>query len=1120
MKANTIKETLRLFTEKSIVDASAALLERLGINYTTVLKDVPLDEYFKENDFLFQYVEKANEALDHIWHIGDIEDSSFPESSVKPDGNSAQYYTMSVFACEVKPTAVFSRSLAVALTRAFNRVSSKSVNFSDDLPVIVLMLQNGMLSIATCERSRRLDDRGERVGKVTLLRNIDCHRPHPGHRQILERIADEVKGCHTFEELHSKWAKSFSIDILSDNFFKEYKEIYEEIVEYATGKRMVKVGSKWEEHNNNTPCVEIMNEFSRFDNPEKSIRDYVKKLLGRLVFIQFLQKKGWMGVPAGDSWEGGDPAFLQNLFENTDKKESFIDDVLEPLFNDINTNRMENGDLITSPNVGVNKKVPYLNGGLFEEDEFDKTNFSLPSRFFAKLFDFFSRYNFTIDENAPDDVEIGVDPEMLGRIFENLLEDNKDKGAFYTPKFIVEYMCRESLISYLQTGVDNETTLQTYRDFVTSHDVDKLKSEDVLYVNKKLREVKICDPAIGSGAFPMGMLKELFECSLALSKKVEKRTPAEIKKDIIQNSIYGVDIEKGAVDIARLRFWLSLIIEEDTPHALPNMDFKIMQGNSLLEQYKGINLDDIYDGDRQLTLALGDDEEVLQTQFKDYLIEYFIEDDHSKKKVLLENIDNAVKALVKSKTFGNTEIVAAVDSLNLRNNQDFFLWHTWFSDVLKEKRDHKGKVIKGSGGFDIVIGNPPYVNVELMSPESKEIYKKTFKCFYKRSDMFALFMEQSLLNLTNRNGTVMLIIPSVVHTNMSYKPLRDLILKNKWLSEVCYTGGDVFNAPTVDTTILRCCKAGNSTITLKHAVCFDSPKTSIVESNYFSTFSNVISISDNNEGSLFAKLFNKRLKPVGDFFSVFQGIVTGNNPAYIFETEIEAIEKGIESELLHPLCHGRDIGKYVVKSRDRRIMYMNNSVDINKYPSAKHWLLPFKEKLEERREVKKGTIAWYSLQWPRVQSELDTKEKILLQRTRNEALPTRIVATIDDTGVYGMEGIYFVLPKEENAPSLRYLLGVINSSLINYLFKTKFLNLAIKADYLKQVRLPKESKEIVSLVDQALKAKHDDVEADTSAIEKRIDRLVFELYGLTNAEVKIVNPEEPISGAEDDLFMA
>lgn len=381
--------------------------------------------------------------------------------------------------------------------------------------------------------------------------------------------------------------KAFSVEALSDLFFKEYKKHYEDIIEFITGKRMVKVANKWEEQITGQPCREIMQEFAQFPDTEKAVRDYVKKLMGRLVFIQFLQKKGWMGCSAGESWSDGDKEFVQNLFDKTSHKNTFVDDVLEPLFNDINTKRI--GDLASSPNVGVGIKIPYLNGGLFEKDDYDKTRFPLPAEFMKKLLDFFASYNFTIDENDPDDAEIGVDPEMLGRIFENLLEDNKDKGAFYTPKEIVQYMCRESLIAYLQTDVKDDAIKQSIRQFVSTYDATVLPEKLKETVDQKLKDVKICDPAIGSGAFPMGLLKELYACRKAI-EGIDDDTAVSIKTHIIQNNIYGVDIEKGAVDIARLRFWLALIVDEKDPHALPNMDFKIMQGNSLLEQYEGVEL--------------------------------------------------------------------------------------------------------------------------------------------------------------------------------------------------------------------------------------------------------------------------------------------------------------------------------------------------------------------------------------------------------------------------------------------------------------------------------------------------------------------------------------------------
>ncbi|MCF0186416.1 MAG: class I SAM-dependent DNA methyltransferase, partial [Bacteroidaceae bacterium] len=519
-----------------------------------------------------------------------------------------------------------------------------------------------------------------------------------GHRSrtAIKQFEDLKKSALDLKAI----TKAFSVEALSDLFFKEYKKQYEDIIEYITGKRMVKVANRWEEQLTGEPCKAIMREFAKFPDAEKAVRDYVKKLMGRLVFIQFLQKKGWMGCPAGDSWNDGDREFVQNLFANTAYKNTFVDDVLEPLFNDINTPRK--GDLVSNPNVGVGIKIPYLNGGLFESDEYDSTAFPLPAKYMKNMLDFFASYNFTIDENDPDDAEIGVDPEMLGRIFENLLEDNKDKGAFYTPKEIVNYMCRESLIAYLQTDETDETIKDSIRQFVTTYNTSVLSEDLVVSVDQKLKDVKICDPAIGSGAFPMGMLHELYACRKAL-EGIDDETAVSIKTHIIQNNIYGVDIEKGAVDIARLRFWLALIVDEKTPHALPNMDFKIMQGNSLLEQYEGVVLSGMSINEQtqkkakkgqawQATFAF--DERFALENIQNAIKEYYLTDDHAMKESLRGIVNDNVRNYIVNLKGCTDDIKLKIENLPIPNDK-FFLWHIYFKEVFD------------NGGFDIVIGNPP-----------------------------------------------------------------------------------------------------------------------------------------------------------------------------------------------------------------------------------------------------------------------------------------------------------------------------------------------------------------------------------------------------------------------------
>ncbi len=908
--------------------------------------------------------------------------------------------------------------------------------------------------------------------------------------------------------------KAFSVEALSDDFFDEYRNQYAEFVKFLTGKKYVKKGNKWVEQVVGEPDEQF---YSSFGEDEKLVRDYIKKMMGRIVFLYFLQSKGWLA---------GNLHYMHDLFHGASEevKADFLDKVLEPMFFGLLNTKPEDRSAAPLVNgVGVKyipgaDQIPYLNGGLFQQEQIDEVDSRFPAEMFRSLFDFFDSYNFTIDENDPNDAEVGVDPEMLGKIFENLLEDNKDKGAFYTPKEIVRYMCQESLIAYLQTGIEDEETKTHIANFVKTYEVEELggaTSELAQSIDQRLKDVKICDPAIGSGAFPMGLLRELYACRKAI-EIFDPDNAADIKRHIIQNNIYGVDIEKGAVDIARLRFWLALIIDEKEPMPLPNLDFKIMQGNSLLESFMGVDLNvtskEVKTGkDTKKTrgvLSLGFEEVDIQKTIQDLVKSYFSITDHAFRAQRRQEIDKYVKDYIKICAAGNHEVLAAVDELEIPNNQ-FFLWHTYFNDVFEK------------GGFDIVIGNPPYVNVEGISVEDKQIYKRTFSCFEKRADLFSLFLEMALTMLSSDEGIVTFIIPSIIHSNLSYKKLRNLFLDNKWLSEVCYTGGKVFHAPTVDTTILRLNKSGNKKIVLKNAVDFQNPQVGSVPSDYFSLLQNLISISDQKTNNLMGKLFNSSFPRVDKYFSVFQGIVTGNNPAFIFDSEEEALSHGVDKELLHTLCHGRDIERYAVRSRERRILYLNSSVDISKYNNTEKWLSSFKEALINRREAKNGSIKWYSLQWPRVKSELDLKEKIWIQRTRNESLKIRIVATLDNQGCYTSEGVLNVIPKNSTI-SLRYLLGILDSKLINYLFATKFLNLAVKGEYLKQLRISVgtelEKKEIELKVTEILEMKQGDISADTTSLENEIDFLVYHLYGLTYEEVLIVDPDTPITREEYETY--
>lgn len=580
---------------------------------------------------------------------------------------------------------------------------------------------------------------------------------------------------------------AFNVEALSKEFFGKYKAQYEAFVNYmvdpTNGMRQDFIDTDFDHTGMAADKIR--------DREEKPIRDYVKKLLGRIVFLHFLQKKGWLGVPAGKEWGEGDRDFMLKLFKNAieRQKENFLDDILEDLFAEgLDRNRSDKGDLYDTEVNGIGKcRIPYLNGGLFERDELDKKSSHFPAAYFDSLLTMLSQYNFTIDENDPNDAEVGVDPEMLGRIFENLLEDNKDKGAFYTPKEIVQYMCRESLIVYLQTD-QKEEDKECIRQFVTTHDAALLGDlkEDI---DQKLIDVKICDPAIGSGAFPMGLLRELFFCRSAIEPNIVENA-ANIKRHIIQNNIYGVDIERGAVDIARLRFWLSLIVDEKSPEALPNLDFKIMQGNSLLEQYKGADLATMTEkkvGAGQGVTIFDSMLDVYRKNLRDKLTEYYACPEHDKKVQLRKDIADIVK-----KELSEQGINIDFGDIDMSANNQFFLWHTWFHDVFSRPSKE---------GFDIVIGNPPYVK-EYVNRHAFDGFRETSPYYMGKMDLWYGFACHGI-DLLCQSGHLCFIAQNNWTTSAGAKKMRNKIVEDACILQMIdFNTYMVFENADIQTMIM------------------------------------------------------------------------------------------------------------------------------------------------------------------------------------------------------------------------------------------------------------------------------------------------------------------------------
>ncbi len=914
--------------------------------------------------------------------------------------------------------------------------------------------------------------------------------------------------------------EAFNVEALSDEFFNRYKEHYLSFVAYiadpSNGIRQHFLDTSFD-HTGMTPD-------KVHDREEKPIRDYVKKLLGRIVFLHFLQKKGWLGVPAGKPWGEGDPNFLMNLYlqATPPQKENFLDRVLEPLFSDaLDKNRSRVADVFNTKVPGFeNVRIPYLNGGLFERDEQDKLDCPLPARLFDELLTMLSQYNFTIDENDPNDAEVGVDPEMLGRIFENLLEDNKEKGAFYTPKEIVQYMCRESLIAYLQTGRTEEER-QSIRLFVSGHDPKLLASpglrESVL---EELSDVRICDPAIGSGAFPMGLLRELFYCLCALSPGLAE-DPALVKRHIIEHNIYGVDLDRGAVDIARLRFWLALIVDEREPITLPNLDFKIMQGNSLLEQYEGYDLSHIMDE----TEEVFDFDTCNRALVQEHIPRYYATDDHHERLRLRNSISEAVKKLIIANVAGTIE--DKLNPIDIHETDLFFLWHTWFSDVFSRP---------GKPGFDIVIGNPPYVQLQNNHGVLADTYEDAgFKTFERTGDIYCLFYERGLQLLCP--GGHLCFITSNKWMRAAYgEKTRSLLAEGSDpLLLIDFAGVKIFESATVDTNILLLRKAESRHSTLCAVTSRKEPEAVRNLASFVREHSSICSFHGGDSWVILSPIeqsIKSKIEaagtPLGDWdIQINYGIKTGCNEAFIVTThkrdELLALcrtpeERQRTERLLRPILRGRDIKRYGYTWADLWLIYLpwhfpyqlDSSITgasakaeaafREQYPAVYSHMLAYKEKLSKRNQSETGIrYEWYAMQrWGANYWEDFNKPKITWKR-----VGSILRFCYDAQGNYPLDSTCFA-----TGENIEFLCCVLNSPMGHYMLSgaptTGTGDLLISVQAVEPLRVPKISGELNAFFKECIERMLD----GTLRTEDDINEKIFDLYGLDEEERKYIRSRE------------
>ncbi|GKS56550.1 hypothetical protein YTPLAS18_00770 [Nitrospira sp.] len=959
-----------------------------------------------------------------------------------------------------------------------------------------------------------------------------CHTAQARFLDLLQDTKDNPTLVHVED--------AFSVEAVTKEFFTQYRKLFEDI-NAALENLAIKDKT-------------IRDEFRK--NHVNTV-DFAKKLMGQIVFLYFLQKKGWLGVEKGKDWGTGPHNFLRQLADSKyGTYANFFNDILEPLFYDtLATDRGHEAWCKT-----FKCRIPFLNGGLFEplgDYDWKRTDIILPDKLFTNyeiveegitgtgVLDVFERYNFTVNEAEPLEKEVAIDPEMLGKVFENLIEENRRKGlgSYYTPREVVHYMCQESLINYLNTALNTEkefiawakpiqtkllgepepeqlglkTTVQ--RENIPRSDIatfvhlgDQISHYEAVetryaikmpnsiekharLIDEKLAEITVCDPAVGSGAFPVGMMAEIVRARSALTpyfNDIHDRTPYHFKRHAIQNCLYGVDIDPGAVEIAKLRLWLSLVVDEQDVKQikpLPNLDYRVVTGNSLLGfPFKSQRLHEI---------------EKLKARF-------FEEADYDRKARLKQDIEKTLIECFES----------SKRSLGYEVNFDFGIY---FSEVFDAK-----------GGFDVVIANPPYVRQEKLKEIKPTLKAVGYECFNGIADLFVYFYERGI-KLLRVGGAIAFISSNKYYRSGYGKALRGFLARELTLDRLIDFGdAPVFEAIAyasilTGVRVTPSQKTAPRCYTWEQGMSFDRIAQVIFERGQEIPQSEL-----KPEGWQFkipgVYALRHKIKlagvPLGTFVHerIYNGIKSGHKDAFTLSNEQR--HRFAESEpesraLIKPLLKGRDIRRWRIEPTSRWLLYVSwhfpykpeDAIDSSstaaekafrkQFPKVFAHLATFREELLKRDQSEIGIrYEWFCLSRPRPESAPYFKSpKIVFPDIAVE--PS---FAWDNLGHAVENTAYFI-------PAQKWLLGVLNSK-VAFWFLCQISNtirggfVRFIRQYVEQIPIPDASPEkqqaVECLVDRILAAKQEGVEADVSALEQEIDQMVYALYGLTREEIQIV----------------
>jgi hypothetical protein len=833
--------------------------------------------------------------------------------------------------------------------------------------------------------------------------------------------------------------------------------------------------------------------------------DFAKKLLGQIVFLYFLQKKGWFGVERNAEWGTGPKDFLRRLFnkEYGDYK-NFFNDILEPLFYEALAR--ERDDNFYSR---FNCKIPFLNGGLFEPIggyDWVYTDILLPDDLFSNsrrtpegdigdgILDVFDRFNFTVKEDDPLEKEVAIDPELLGKLYEKFnairpdnfyeykkalasgkrsLEKqfNKKFGVYYTPREIVHYMCQQSLIYYLSAELEGKVSkediekLIKYGEQFTENEATALIKErrikegkqktsdyesklpesirkNAKLIDDKLKNIKVCDPAVGSGAFPVGMMHEIVKTRHVLSAYINKsdRSIYDLKRECIENSLYGVDIDAGACEIAKLRLWLSLIVDEEDIRKikpLPNLDYKIVCGNSLLGVEKDLFNNELFNQLEKLKPL------------------YFNETNPAKK----QEYKNQIEELISKITKGRKE----------------FDFEVYFSEVFHEK-----------GGFDVVIANPPYVSFGLrgMQKISKEWDSYVRKHFpnsaeYKIS-LYALFMDKGIQLLRN-NGILSYITPDSFLLGRYFSKIRHYIVSSTLIKELILFEKDFWEGGTIGRPVISFflrsdeeAKTENNYLT--STLCpnprilqNDTLKFYTYPQNYFSSLKyNRFRLFFSEKAMKFVESIECNSTLLGDIAKITTGVRS----------------KIGQKKIICQECKGPTWKRGIISGGQ---------------------VLPFFVKWEGHYINIDKKLLWAG-GW---NADIVENSKIMIRQTGD-----LIIAGIDYLGLYHLNNVHSLKINKNNI-YLEFICAILNSKLMNKYYKLISLEFGrtmaqtdIETLELLPIKIPSHDhqRQIVKLVQDVIADYNDDTKK--KMLLNQIEEKIAEIYAIDDDFKRYVNDEE------------